>query len=181
MMSNIKDYSKVYYLHRNDVRYKKILRGAKKYFMDALQKQTNFSNKDRNASDRLARIQNHITQYWLKRGLNLVNPNFAIFLTAFLFPREIQMGLKSSNRNSLLQGIFRECFNPSVKSKIEIIVQTIVKFSTSRLKQLLNIEEMNFFLREFLENGADMFMKDSFYSDICIELKNKVECEKIIK
>ena len=63
MMSNIKDYSKVYYLHRNDVRYKKILRGAKKYFMDALQKQTNFSNKDRNASDRLARIQNHITQY----------------------------------------------------------------------------------------------------------------------
>ena len=170
-MSSIKEHSKVYYLHRNDVRYKKVLRGCKKYYLDQFEALPHFNKKEKDSREKLNQIQTVCIEVTTSMGLYYMNQNYAIYLAAFLFPREMGEGIKKG----LLNGLFTRCYNPQMKKIVDVISETIVKFSTNKLKDFLNIREIAQILDYYLVNGAQEFYNDTFYSDIWVELKKKTD------
>lgn len=171
MLIELKEHSKVYYLHRNDVRYKKVLRGCKKYYLDKLEDLAYFNKKEKNNRVKMNYIQEATIELTKTLGLYFKNPNYAIYLTSFLFCKEIHEAID----NEYLTGLFTRCYNNHMKNKVKVITQTIVKFSTTKLKDFLGIKEMAYLLDYYLENGAQEFFSDEFYTDICIELKKRTD------
>mmetsp|Transcript_25681 Transcript_25681/g.29530 ORF Transcript_25681/g.29530 Transcript_25681/m.29530 type:complete len:214 (-) Transcript_25681:43-684(-) len=162
MMTEIKEHSKVYYLHRNDVRYKKILRGCKKYYLDKFEEETKFNRKEKDSREKMNQIQTSCIEFSSSLGFYSKNPNYAIYLASFLFPREMNESLTKG----YLDGIFTRCLTGQMRKKVNTISETIVKFSTNRLKDFLKIKEMAYLVNYYLSNGATEFFNDDFYSDI---------------
>jgi len=92
----------VYYLHRNDVRYKKILRGCRKYFIDKLSSYCNFNRKEKRTRVKFNNILSSCSQMSQTMGLGNLSIEFTIYLSAFLFPREVLDGIEDMHMADIL-------------------------------------------------------------------------------
>lgn len=169
MVDTLKQYSRMYYLHRNDVRHKKVLRGCKKYYLDMLDTVSYFNKRERNTKGKVASIQDSVMKLSKSLGVYYQNPNYCIYLAVFLFPREMLDAIEKE----YFTGLFTRCYNNQIRKKVTTISQCIVKFSSNILKELLSIKEIATLLNYYLENGAQEFYNDEFYVDICNDLKRR--------
>jgi len=104
-------------------------------------------------------------------GLGNLSIEFTIYLSAFLFPREVLDGIEDMHMADIL---FR-WFTSDIREKVKIISQSIVRFSINKLEKLLDNLDIVNLLDYYLKNGAVDFFTDEFYSDIWYQLKVKVE------
>jgi len=141
--------------------------------MDAFENQTMFNKKEKDSIERINQIQASAIDFATHIGLYYQNPNYAIYLATFLFPREMLDALNC--HESLLQGLFSRWYNKQMFRKITTIAHVIVRFSSAKLKEFLSIKEMNYLLYNYLDKGAEAFISDEFFSDIWVELKKHTE------